>query len=129
LLLKRPPAPNSEDGEWIKVSGGRRKRRCLRNRSPASIQLHERLLETIDDVVDCVKRALDYNFRSVRSPIPDITHHVDTIEQGRVYDVSPPVGPYHVRVKSNGQETTTIELFMPGSMYSVPLRDSLAKCP
>jgi hypothetical protein len=82
----------------------------------------------IDDAVDCVKRALDYNFRSARSPIPDITHHVDTVEQGRVYDVSPPVGPYHVRVKSNGSETT-IELFMPGTMYSVPLRDSLAKCP
>jgi hypothetical protein len=84
---------------------------------------------SIDDVVDCVKRALDYNFRSVRSPIPDITHHVDTIEQGRIYDVSPPVGPYHVRVRSNGTETTAIELFMPGTMYSVPLRDSLAKCP
>jgi hypothetical protein len=83
----------------------------------------------IDDVVDCVKRTLDYNFRSVRSSIPDITHHVDTVEQGRVYDVSPPVGPYHVWVKSNGSETTTIELFMPGTMYSVPLRDSLAKCP
>jgi hypothetical protein len=84
---------------------------------------------SINDVVDCVKRALDYNFRSARSPIPDITHHVDTIEQGRVNDVSPPVGPYHVRVKSNGPETTTIELFMPGTMYNVPLRDSLAKCP
>jgi hypothetical protein len=84
---------------------------------------------SIDDAVDCVKRALDYNFRSARSPIPDITHHVDTVEQGRAYDVSPPVGPYHVRVKSNGPETTTIELFMPGTMYSIPLRDSLAKCP
>src|SRR5215469_4770622 len=84
---------------------------------------------SIDDAVDCVKRALDYNYRSVRPLIPDITHHVDTIEQGRVYDISPQFGPYHVRVKSNGSETTTVELFMPGTMYSEPLRDSLAKCP
>jgi hypothetical protein len=60
---------------------------------------------SIDDAVDCVKRALDYNFRSVRPLI------------------------YHVRVKSNGSETTTVELFMPGTMYSEPVRDSLAKCP
>ena len=83
---------------------------------------------SIDDVVDCVRRTLDYNYRSVRPGIPAITHHVDMIEQGRVYDVSPPFGPYHVRVKSNGPEATTIELFMPGTMYEVPLRDALAKC-
>ena len=84
---------------------------------------------SIDDAVDCVKRALDYNFRSVEPFVPNIAHHVDTIEQGRVYNVSPFVGPYHVRVESKGEETTTIELFMPQAIYSTPLRDSLAKCP
>jgi hypothetical protein len=83
----------------------------------------------IGDAVDCVKRALDYDYRSVRPGIPDITHHVDAIESGRVYDVSPPIGPYHIRVKSDGLGATTIELFMPGTMYNVPLRDLLAKCP
>jgi hypothetical protein len=84
---------------------------------------------SIDDAVDCVKRALDYDFRSARPFIPDISHHVDTIEQGRVYDIFPAVGPYHVRVKSNGPETTTIELFMPEMIYNTQVRDSLAKCP
>ena len=83
----------------------------------------------IDDAVDCVKRALDYDFRSGRPLIPDISHHVDTIEQGRVYDISPAVGPYHARVKSTGPETTTVELFMPGMIYNTQVRDSLAKCP
>jgi hypothetical protein len=46
----------------------------------------------IDETVDCVKRALDDDFRSRRPLIPDIPHHVDTIEQGRVYDISPAVG-------------------------------------
>src|SRR6516225_5765733 len=80
---------------------------------------------SIDEAVDCVQRALDYNFRSVEPFLPNITHHVDAIEQGRVYNVSPPVGPYHVRVESNGEATTTVELFMPQAIYSVPLRDSL----
>jgi hypothetical protein len=84
---------------------------------------------SIDEAVDCVQRALDYNFRSVEPFLPNITHHVDAIEQGRVYNISPLVGPYHVRVGSNGGETTTVELFMPQAIYSVPLRDSLAKCP
>ena len=83
----------------------------------------------IDDAVDCVKRALDEDFRSRRPLIPDISHHVDTTEQGHVYEVSPAVGPYHVRVKSNGPETTTIELFMPEMIYNTQVRDSLAKCP
>jgi hypothetical protein len=83
----------------------------------------------IDDAVDCVKRALDEDFRSRRPLIPDVSHHVDTTEQGRVYEVSPAVGPYHVRVKSNGPETTTIELFMPEMIYNTQVRDSLAKCP
>jgi hypothetical protein len=83
----------------------------------------------IDDAVDCVKRALDYDFRSGRSFLPDISHHVDTVEQGRVYDVSPAVGPYHARVKSDGPEATTIELFMPSMIYNAQVRDSLAKCP
>ena len=84
---------------------------------------------SVADAVDCVKRALDYNYRSARPPIPDVTHHVDTVEEGRVYDVSPPFGPYHVRVKSSGAGSTAIELFMPGTMYNEPLRDLLAKCP
>jgi hypothetical protein len=84
---------------------------------------------SINDAVDCVKRALDYNYRSVRPLIPDVTHHVDTIEEGRVYDVSPSFGPYHVRVKSAGPGTTAVELFMPGTMYNEPLRNDLAKCP
>jgi hypothetical protein len=84
---------------------------------------------SIGDAVDCVKRALDYDFRSGRPLLPDITHHVDTVEQGRVYDISPAVGPYHVRVRSNGPETTTVELFMPEMIYNAQVRDSLAKCP
>jgi hypothetical protein len=76
-----------------------------------------------------VKRALDYNYRSVRPLIPDVTHHVDTIEEGRVYDVSPSFGPYHVRVKSAAPGTTAVELFMPVTMYNEPLRNDLAKCP
>ena len=84
---------------------------------------------SIDDAVDCVKRTLDYDFRSARPLIPDTPHHVDTIEPGRVYDISPQIGPYHVRVKSNGSETITIELFMPQMIYNAQLRDSLAKCP
>jgi hypothetical protein len=84
---------------------------------------------SIDGAVDCVQHALDYNFRSGRPLIPDIAHHVDVVEQGRVYDISPAVGPYHVRVRSNGPETTTVELFMPEMIYNAQLRDSLAKCP
>jgi hypothetical protein len=84
---------------------------------------------SIEDAVDCVKRALDDNYRSPRPLIPSVTHHVDTVEQGRVYDVSPQLGPYHVRVKSNGPGSTAVELFMPVTMYNAPLRDALAKCP
>jgi len=84
---------------------------------------------SIDEAVDCVRRALDYNYRSARPLIPDITHHVDMIEEGRVYDISPQFGPYRVRVKSNGPQSTAVELFMPGTMYNEPLRDLLAKCP
>lgn len=73
--------------------------------------------------------ALDYNYRSVRPLIPDITHQVDTIEEGRVYDVSSQFSPYRVRVKSNGPQSTAVELFMPVTMYNEPLRDALAKCP
>jgi hypothetical protein len=83
----------------------------------------------IDDAVDCVKRALDYDFRSGRALLPDITHHVDTVEQGRVYDISPAVGPYHARVRSDGPDVTTVELFMPSMIYNAQVRDSLAKCP
>ena len=39
---------------------------------------------SIEDAVDCVKRALDDNYRSPRPLIPSVTHHVDTVEQGRV---------------------------------------------
>jgi hypothetical protein len=70
-----------------------------------------------------------HDFRSGRPILPDVTHHVDAVEQGRVYDISPAVGPYHVRVKSNGPDSTTIELFMPSMIYNAQVRDSLAKCP
>ena len=83
----------------------------------------------IDDAVDCVKRALDYDFRSGRPLLPDISHHVDMVEQGRVYDISPMVGPYHARVRSDGLDATTVELFMPSMIYNAQVRDSLAKCP
>ena len=84
---------------------------------------------SIEDAVDCVKRALDDYYRSPRPLIPSVTHHVDTVEQGRVYNISPQLGPYHVRVKSNGPGSTAVELFMPVTMYNAPLRDALAKCP
>src|SRR6476469_5059123 len=77
---------------------------------------------SIDDAVDCVKRALDDNYRSPRPLIPSVTHHVDTVEQGRVYNISPQFGFYHVRVKSNGPQPTAGELFMPISMHNEPLR-------
>lgn len=84
---------------------------------------------SIYETVDCVKRALDENYRSGRRFIPDVTHHVDTIEEERVYDVSPQIGGYHVRIRSVAPGNTTVELFMLVTMYNAPLRDLLAKCP
>jgi hypothetical protein len=46
----------------------------------------------------------------------------------RVYDISPRLGAYHVRVRSEGPEKTIIELFIPATLYNAPLRDLLAKC-
>jgi hypothetical protein len=83
---------------------------------------------SVDETVDCVTRALDYNFRSARPLLPSVTHHVDTVEPGRVYDIFPQVGVHHVRVRSEGPEKTIIELFIPATMYNAPLRDLLAKC-
>ena len=81
-----------------------------------------------DDAAECVKRALDYNYKSPRPLLPGMTHHVDTVEPGRVYDVFPQVGVYHVRVRSEGSEKTIIELFIPPIMYNVPLPELLSNC-
>jgi hypothetical protein len=87
---------------------------------------------SVDDTVGCVTRALDYNFRSTRQLIPSITHHVQTVEPGRVYEVTPQLMPgmefYFVRVRSEGPEQTTIELYIPPMQYNAQLRDLLAKC-
>ena len=87
----------------------------------------------VDQTVDCVTRALDYNFRSVRPLLPSVTHKAKEIEAGRVYEVAPDLplgtpGTYSVRVQSEGPSQSKIELFIPITQYDVPLRDQLAKC-
>jgi hypothetical protein len=79
---------------------------------------------SIDDAVDCVKRALDgpQNHRFRTSRITLIRSN-----RGASTTLLRPLG--RTTYESNPTaETTTIELSMPGTMYIVSLRDSLAKC-
>ena len=88
---------------------------------------------SIDAAVSCVTKALDYNFASPKPPIPGITHRAKVVEEGRAYAIAPEttfgIEPlYFVRVRSEGPQTTIIELYIPPIKYETPLRDALAKC-
>jgi hypothetical protein len=88
---------------------------------------------SVDAAVSCVTKALDYNFGSSRPPLPGITHQAKVVEEGRVYKIAPEtafgIEPlYFVRVRSEGPQTTIIELFILPIKYETPLRDALAKC-
>jgi hypothetical protein len=87
----------------------------------------------VGETVDCVTRALDYNYRSVRPLLPSVTHKAKEIEAGRVFEVGPDLplgtpGTYFVRVQSEDPGKSKIELFIPVTQYDAPLRDLLAKC-
>jgi len=88
---------------------------------------------SINAAVDCVTKALDYNFGSPKPPLPGITHRAKTVEEGRVYEIAPEtafgIEPlYFVRVRSEGSQKTIIELYILPIKYEAPLRDALAKC-
>jgi hypothetical protein len=87
---------------------------------------------SVNAAVDCVTKALDYNFGSPRPPLPGVTHRAKAVEEGRVYDIAPETllgDPlYFVRVRSEGSQKTIIELYILPIKYEAPLRDALAKC-
>jgi hypothetical protein len=87
---------------------------------------------SVDAAVSCVTKALDYNFGS-RPPLPGISHRAKVVEEGRVYEIVPETAfgmepIYFVRVRSEGPQKTTIELYILPIKYETPLRDALAKC-
>jgi hypothetical protein len=88
---------------------------------------------SITAAVECVTKALDYNFGSPKPPLPGITHRAKAVEEGRVYDIAPEtafgIDPlYFVRIRSEGLQKTIIELYILPIKYEAPLRDALAKC-
>jgi hypothetical protein len=86
----------------------------------------------IGDTVACVQRALDENARRTGPLTQNLKHRIETVEPERVYQIIPDVWGgidlYFARVRSEGPERTTIELFVPAIQYNAPLRDALAKC-
>jgi hypothetical protein len=88
---------------------------------------------SVDAAVECVTKALDYNFGSPRPPLPGITHRAKVIREGRVYEIVPVTIPgieplYFVRIRSEGLQKTIIELYILPIKYEAPLSDALAKC-
>ena len=86
----------------------------------------------IGDTVACVQSALDENARRTGPLTQNVKHRIETVEPDRVYQIVPDVWGgkelYSARVRSEGPDRTTIELFIPPMQYNAPLRDAVAKC-
>jgi hypothetical protein len=79
-----------------------------------------------------VQSALDGNARLTGPLTQSVKHRIETVEPERVYQIIPDIWGgidlYFARVRSEGPERTTIELFIPALEYNAPLRHALAKC-
>jgi hypothetical protein len=86
----------------------------------------------IGEVVACVQSALDQNARLMGPLTQNVKHRIETVEPERVYQIIPDIlggiDLYFARVRSEGPDRITIELFIPTLQYNAPLRDALAKC-
>ncbi len=87
----------------------------------------------LDDAATCVVAALNEEMRSQSALSPSITHQVQTIEPGRVYEVVPQqtltvaAEIYFVRLAAMPPSATRIELFSVATWTS-RLERAVAKC-